>query len=210
MIPSKAREGSFIYPMKRDILGVVLCGGRSSRMGRDKALIEIRPGESQLDYLLGLLAPFCSGLAASVGPVDNPALKLPEEVACLVDEKGVSGPMAGILAALRSAEGRPILAVACDMPFLESSHLVQLFNRRDPCKLATAFVAEDGKPDPMFVLYEPECLPELAERAERGQASLRRFLMDSEVELVRPSKGCFLASVNDPGQLERARQSFQA
>lgn len=195
--------------MKRDILGVVLCGGRSSRMGRDKALIEVRPGISQLDYQLGLLAPFCSRLAMSVGPAANPDLRLLDGVTLLVDEEGISGPMAGILAALRAAGGSPVFAIACDMPFLESSHLVQLLNRRDSSKWATAFLAQDGQPDPMFVLYEPECLPALAERAERGQASLRRFLMDSEVELVRPLDGGFLASVNDPVQLEKARQSFQ-
>lgn len=175
-------------------------------MGQDKASLEVRSGVRQLDYQVSLLSPFCTDLAVCVGPASRPKRTLPEGALELFDVEEVSGPLAGVLAALRLAKGRAVLVVACDMPFLESSHIVQLLNRRDPEKRATCFMASDGKPDPMCCLYEATVLPLLEELMAAGKLSLRRFLADSDVEYVEPVNGDFLASVNDPGQLGAARQ----
>ncbi|MBD5781687.1 molybdenum cofactor guanylyltransferase [Pelagicoccus sp. NFK12] len=192
--------------MKREILGVVMCGGASARMGRDKASLEVRPGEEQLERQLRLLALYCGKLAASVGPSDRSQRVLPTGVEAILDVEGLGGPMAGIVAALRFARGIPVLALACDMPFLDASHLFQLVNRRDPEALATAFVACDGMPDPMCAIYEPRCLPELESLGGAGKSSLRRFLQDRRVERVEVENPQFLASVNDPRELEEARR----
>ncbi len=175
-------------------------------MGQDKASLEVRRGVRQLDYQVSLLSPFCNELAVCVGPTSRPKRTLPEKTIELFDVEAVSGPLAGVLAALRSAKGRAVLVVACDMPFLESSHLVQLLNRRDPEKLATCFLASDGKPDPMCCLYEASVLPLFEELVTAGRFSLRRFLADSDVEYIEPVEGDFLASVNNPDQLGEARQ----
>lgn len=191
--------------MKRDLLGVVLCGGESSRMGVDKAAIEVCPGVSQLERQLSLLEPFCSRLAACVGPSSRPGRALPKGVAAVRDADDVEGPMGGVIAALRLGAGLPVLALACDMLYVESSHLVQLLNRRDPQVLATAFVATDGLPDPMFCLYEASSLPQMVACAAAGRASLRHFLSGVPVERVVLPDSRFLASVNDPEQLSAAR-----
>ncbi len=174
----------------------------------DKALIEVRPRVSQLDYQLGLLEPFCSRLAASVGSASNEDRALPDGVARVFDLPEVEGPMSGLIAALREAAGLPVLAVACDMPFLEPAHLVQLLNRRDARALGTSFLAADGMPDPMCSVYEPSSLPVLEGLAAEGKWSLRRFLLENEIERIEVGKGLFLASVNDPDQLELARRSL--
>lgn len=194
--------------MKRDVLGVVLCGGKSSRMGSDKASLEVRPGQRQLERQLELLGRYCRKLAVSVGPLSREKRSLPAEVEAIGDVEGLEGPLSGVLASLRSAEGWPVLAVACDMPFLEASHLLMLVNRRDPDKLASAFVASDGMPDPMCAVYEAAALPELESLAAEGKGSLRRFLQDTRVQRIEVERPLFLASVNDPGDLDAARQRF--
>src|SRR5690606_1017464 len=128
------------FPMKRDILGMALCGGASSRMGADKATLSARPGATQLEYALGLLGLYCKRVAAGVGPAGRGARARPEGVERIEDAPEAGGPMAGALAGLRAAGGWPLLLLAVDMPFLEASHLLQLASRRDPTKLATAFV----------------------------------------------------------------------
>ncbi len=196
--------------MKRELLGVVFCGGKSRRMGMDKALLKIRPGVKQLDYQLGLLEPFCSRLAASVGSASNEERILPTGVAPIFDLAEVEGPMSGLIAALREAAGLPVLAVACDMPFLEPAHLVQLLNRRDARALATSFLASDGMPDPMCSVYEPASLPVLEGLAAEGKLSLRRFLLENRTERIEVGESLFLASVNDRDQLESARRSLSS
>lgn len=194
--------------MKRPILGVALCGGRSSRMGADKARLEVRPGITQLEYTAQLLGAVCEEVALGVGRGADRS-SFPAGFRLIEDAAEVDGPMAGVLAALRASAGRPTLVVACDMPYLEARHLVQLVNRRDPEKRATAFLAGDGSPDPMCALYESNCLPALEACARRGWSSLRRFLAETEVERVVADDPAFLASVNDPAALAEARSRFQ-
>lgn len=193
--------------MKREIVGTVLCGGGSRRMGRDKAELEIRPGLRQVDYLLGLLQVFCQRRALCLGPPGSKARPAPPEVGQLFDaEDAGGGPMAGVIAGLRWAEGWPVLAVACDLPFMEERHFVQLLNRRDPQGLATAFLGTDGVPEPMCAVYEPASLARLEELAAAGRGSLRDFLKGGGVERVAIDQPDFLANVNDPGALAEARR----
>lgn len=177
-------------------------------MGVDKASLEFHPGVRQLDYQLGLLEPFCSRLGVCVGPASRSERSVVANVEVIFDLDDISGPMSGIVAALRAAEGVPILVIACDMPFLEASHLVQLLNRRDPEKLATCFLASDGKPDPMCAIYEAAALTGLEALAASEQTSLRRFLSGERIERVQPERPEFLASVNDPEQLAAARRNI--
>ncbi|MDQ8186178.1 molybdenum cofactor guanylyltransferase [Pelagicoccus sp. SDUM812002] len=191
--------------MKRDILGLVLCGGKSSRMGFDKGEIELEPGISLLERQLRLLAPFCRSLAVGVGPEGRKERKLTASVVAVHDIEGMEGPMAGVIAALRLARGKAVLAIACDMPFLQEGDLLLLLSRRNPERLASAFVASDGAPDPMCAIYEASALSELEQAAASGKLSLRRFLKGSEVELLQAPNPTIMASVNDPKALLEAR-----
>lgn len=179
-------------------------------MGTDKAELVVRPGTRQIDHALELLAPLCARLSVSVARQSKESRNLPEGVHQILDVEGVFGPMAGLVASLEFAEGWPVLVIACDMPYLEISHLVQLVNRRNPEKLATAFLARDGKPDPMCAIYEPAALVELKSLAFSGKESLRRFLLDADVETITPPEKRFLTSVNDREQLKLARETLQS
>lgn len=192
--------------MKREILGVALCGGSSSRMGEDKTGLVVRSGRTQLGYALELLGQVCQRTAAGVG-IDGKRI-LPQGVDLIEDVEGVPGPMGGVLASLRDSSGWPVLVVAADMPYLEVSHLVQLVNRRDEEKDATTFLASDGKPDPMCTLYEPTCLPLMQTAANEGIFGLRRFLESVDLERVEHTRPELLASVNDPEELKRARREL--
>lgn len=194
--------------MKRAMLGLALCGGASSRMGENKALLEVRPGVTQLEYALGLLGLVCSRVAAGVGRERREDLALPAGVEQVVDEREVGGPMASVLGALRGAGDKAVLVIACDMPFLEASLLVQLVNRRDREAFATAFVAGDGAPEPLCAVYEPRCLAAMEALAREGKTSLRRFLLDVAVERIALERPQLLASVNERSQLEAARRHF--
>lgn len=194
--------------VKRDILGVVLCGGASRRMGRDKAAMEMRPGVSQLDYLLGLLEPFCEARGICVSREDEREKSVGPEVLRIRDGSQGLGPMAGVIAALEAAGGRAVLALACDMPLLDAGALLQILNRRDPQKQATAFLSADGQPEPLCCVYEASSLGALQSLAAAGKLSLRRYLEDAEIEAVEAAEGAVLANVNDPAELENIRRSL--
>lgn len=194
---------------RKKILGLVLRGGLSSRMGVDKASLQIRPGLTQLDYALQLLGEFCVERAVSVGK-SGKGDPLPEGVEEVIDPPEVEGPIAGVLAGLEKANGKAVLAIACDMPFLRPEHLLQLTRRRDRKRLGTCFLSSDGRPEPLCAIYEADCAMYLRKRIAAGSWSLRKALESGDFEEVEPVNPEYLANVNDPESAELARARLES
>ena len=105
------------------ILGVVLAGGRSSRMGRDKALLEHASGVSFLDYAIGRVSPLVASIAISGRRLDS------STVECVPDQTAGLGPAMAVWSAILFAKQRQfgaILVTPIDMPDLETMHLQRL------------------------------------------------------------------------------------
>ncbi|MCH6255868.1 molybdenum cofactor guanylyltransferase [Puniceicoccaceae bacterium K14] len=194
--------------MKRDILGLVLSGGHSRRMGEDKARMHFHGELDQLEFCLQLLGKYCSRLAVSVREDQLMERSQATNVECLVDDPFAFGPMAGVLAGLRVSEGLPVLAIACDMPHLDASLLLSLVCRRNSEMHATCFSASDGAPEPMCTIYEPSCRPLLEALAKEQSYSLRRFLKEGIVERLAYEESASLANVNTPEEAEIARKQI--
>ena len=107
------------------VLGVVLAGGRSSRMGCPKAQVTLgaRP---LVEHGLALFA--AAGIDAAV--VTKDLSLLPANTASkhrvLIEDESEIHPLFGVLTALKHANGRPVLALACDMPFVPAAFLREL------------------------------------------------------------------------------------
>lgn len=164
------------------IFGLVLTGGRSSRMSRDKASLAYH-GRSQLEQTMDLLKAFCSERFVSVRP-DQRNDPLRARYAQIVDRELEIGPLAGILAAQTEVPTAAWLVVACDLPRLDASTLDQLIQQRDTRRLATAFrSSSDGLPEPLCALYEPASAPAIAKYAASGGRCPRKFLLNHDVAL---------------------------
>lgn len=192
----------------RALSGALLCGGLSSRMGTNKAMVEMRPGIRQLDYGLGLLASVCPRVLACTGPSGRWSLDLPSSVARISDTDEASGPMAGIIAALVAAGGEGVLALACDMPWVDETILECLLAARNDAKHATTFIATDGKPEPMCAIYEASALEPLKQCARHSRGGLRDFMRRVPIEIVPMHNPGRLASVNNLYELKDAHRFF--
>lgn len=107
----------------RQWTGVVLAGGQSSRMGRDKALIE-RDGITQLDRSIELLRPHVREILV----IGEPARYSPKHGSVIPDDVPGKGPLGGLVTALRHARYVRLLVVACDLPNIDDRLLVHLKN----------------------------------------------------------------------------------
>ena len=105
-----------------ELFGLVLAGGRSTRMGRDKALLTYSDGRPQAVVTYELLQEFCGRVYLSVRTRRETLGEWPQ----LVDRYEEIGPMAGILTALDEHPEAAWLIVACDLPFLNRETLRQL------------------------------------------------------------------------------------
>jgi len=163
--------------------GLVLAGGRSTRMHRDKAALAYH-GRSQLEETHARLAECLPQVYVGVraDQTDDP---LRRGYAQIVDVQGLAGPLAGILAAQRHTPQVAWLIVACDLPFLNVAVLRHLLAARNPAAIATAFrSAHDGLPEPLCAIYEPRSNAALERYAAAGRNCPRKFLIESAATLV--------------------------
>jgi molybdenum cofactor guanylyltransferase len=178
------------------LYGLVLAGGRSTRMQRDKASIQYRPGESQLDAALKLLAPRVARAFVSVRADqrnDSARANLPQ----IVDRGDVEGPIAGICAALEEFPDAAWLVLACDLPFLDARTLDALIAARDRDGDATAFKsAHDGLPEPLCAIYEPRSRQSIAAYLTQGRNCPRKFLINARSRLLEQPNPHALDNVN--------------
>lgn len=165
------------------LYGLVLTGGQSRRMQRDKAALPYG-GKSQLARAMDLLAPQVERAFVSVrsDQVHEPSRSAFDTIA---DLKSDLGPIAGIHAALHAHPDRAWLVLACDLPFLDPATLRHLIAHRDSARIATAYRSNfDGLPEPLCAIFEPRSLPIIDESIGQAQHCPRSLLSRSDVALL--------------------------
>lgn len=191
------------------LFGLVLAGGASTRMRRDKASLSYH-GKSQLQWTYELAAQFCAATFVSVRP-DQRSEPTRAAFPQIVDRQPGAGPIAGILAALQEHPKAAWLVLACDLPFITSSTLEFLLTNRDPRRIATAYrSSRDGLPEPLCAIWEPAALAPLQVHLGSGKQCPRKFLINADVKLLDLPDKQALENVNTPAELETVQQSLGA
>lgn len=188
-------------------LGVVLAGGRGSRIGGEKALVELA-GRPLIAHPLEAVAE--AGLVPLV--VAKPGSVLPPlDCEVIHEPPEPRHPLCGIVAALRRSGERPLVVLGCDMPFAAPALLARLAGAAEPLVACSV----DGGLQPLPGRYAPTLLPRLdaalesREPLRRTVESLRPRLLE-EAELERfgdPRRLCF--NVNSPADLEQAQRMLE-
>lgn len=171
-------------------------------MGTDKSLLEYH-GVSQLEFMKQLLHPFCSNVFISRRRVH------PEENAPVIVDDPVlsdSGPIGGVLTAMRAYPDQTWIVCGCDYPYLEPVAVQQLLKGRATEFHAVAFQHQStGIVEPLITVYEPSTLQQLEEFFANGGRSLRRFLEAAPVNRLNPEKPEWLTSVDTSEEAIKAR-----
>ena len=195
------------------VYGLVLCGGESRRMGRDKALLELR-GRSLLERAIGELAPVCREVWLGSG--SEPRYLALGRLEVLDRRPRGSGPLAALeagLALLRARGEHGWLALlACDMPGAGSALFRELLARARADGLDACGLAGERGPEPLAAVYSGALLESVRAALDAGQfkmTSPERFparhgalprvawLAHEEPQLFR--------NLNTPAELEAAR-----
>ena len=183
------------------ILGLVLAGGQSRRMGQDKGLLNYH-GKPQREYMFRQLEPLCDKVYISIRPEQERSL--PEGMPYILDENKYRGPFNGLLSAHHLHPEAAWLVVACDLPLMDTRALRFLLERRDPNAMATAYATrESGLPEPLAAIWEPHALAQAIHFLESGESTCpRKFLINSNTRLVFPEDDLWLANANEPEDYE--------
>ena len=184
--------------------GLVLAGGKSTRMGKPKDQINWH-GKEQRYYLADLLAPFCDQVYISCR--ENQSLDCDPNYLFVSDSFSDIGPLAGILSAFQTSPATAWLVIACDIPLLDRDSIEHLINSRNASKIATAYESPiDKLPEPLIAIWEPKSYPILNHCLATGNTSLRKALINNDTLIIKPSKPELLLNVNTPDELLKAME----
>jgi molybdopterin-guanine dinucleotide biosynthesis protein A len=193
--------------MNAPLYGLVLAGGRSTRMQRDKAALNYH-GRSQLQWVMDLISPHVERAFVSVRP-DQANDPVRSHFPRIQDRHENLGPIAGIIAAQDEHPSVAWLVLACDLPFLDAGTLKHLIWARQPEKLATAYrSSHDGLPEPLCAIYEPASRAAILEYLATGKVCPRKFLIQSEAALIDEPNPQALDNVNTPEEYGSAMQGL--
>jgi molybdenum cofactor guanylyltransferase len=184
--------------------GFVLTGGRSRRMGRDKALLPYA-GKKLLDHIAGQVLE-AAGSASLIG---RPELYEPLGYLVYPDEIPHSGPLGGIATALRLRQAEWNLIVACDLPYIRAADLRQIL---EAAALAgdsidcVVPVAPDGRLQPLCAVYHARCLLEVDRALSRNALKLMDLVAKLDVIRFNGLRPELFVNVNTPADWERIEE----
>ena len=181
--------------MEGEAAGFVLAGGRSSRMGRDKALLPYQ--DRTLLQHVSQVVETAVGNVTVIGPLERYTGLGLRVVPDVVAE---SGPLAGLVTALRETNRQRVLVIACDMPNVTSKMLWDLViasARSD----ADAVVCDTGRLHPLCAVYHRRLLPTAEAALSERSLRMHDFLAKIHVERWPVSDPKLLANLNTPDEL---------
>lgn len=158
--------------VNNNIWGICLAGGKSGRMGTDKALLRLPNGQTLLEHSFSLLASIVNPVFVSRSPArDYPGYP------SIADDLQECGPVAGIAACLRKAKEKGaagILAFACDLPAMTCLPLEKLLEAHcaSSSLLTCFFRPETGKMEMAAAVWSVRALPYFSEVLKKGAYGL--------------------------------------
>ncbi len=192
-----------------EVSAIVLAGGLSRRLGRDKA-IEPFGGEPLIARVIGRLSKLTNETIVVVNSeARGEELPLPDTARIAVDIYPDSGSLGGIFSGLAAAANDWGFVVACDMPFLNEELISHMLTLREDCDAVVPVLS--GYPEPTHAAYSKACLPHIERRLKANRLKIAGFFDNVRVRTVTADEvDAFDAqrlsffNVNTPEDLKRA------
>lgn len=188
------------------ISGAILAGGKSRRMGQDKAWLDLGDGVPLVRRVAAALREVADELLVVTSDARFERLGYPIHA----DRYGETGAFGGIATAVAAATGELVCVAACDMPFPSPAVYRMLVDAIAEHDVAIPLI--EGEYETMHAVYRKTCLPAMEARLARGQLRVISFLDDvrvravsaDEIRAVDPELRSFV-NLNTPEELARAR-----
>lgn len=201
------------------MIAAIQAGGRSLRMSKDKAWLEIN-GRPMIEHVLAAAQVVAERLLLVVNPA-NAQLARYEELAMqwqaelLPDRHDFRGPLGGLETALQQSTGHePVLLLACDLPFVTAEFLLLLRTLHDAEQNElTVPLDRAGQPQLLTAIYAASCQSHVTARLARGELKMRQLLNDVRVREVSfveyahlAGAATLLRNLNSPADLDHVEQ----
>jgi len=196
----------------QNVNAFILAGGCSSRMGSDKALLELA-GQPLLLRAACLFEP----LVVSVTVIGDPVRYASLGLVVVPDDVFALGPLGGIATALRITSAEWNLIVGCDLPYLTTKWLEFLISRALSSRADALLPDSERGPEPLCAMYHARCAPLVNSAIARGVRKVTDGLAGCVVEKIPPAEwkafdsgGCLFKNMNSPADYAEARARLEA
>jgi molybdopterin-guanine dinucleotide biosynthesis protein A len=185
------------YHHNHALTGIVLCGGQSVRMGKDKAFI-VYHQKPQYAHVADQLASFCQQVFISCNEQQKNSFN--KDYKHIKDSAtySSSGPITGVLSAFENIQQSGLLVIGCDYPHLTLPDILTLVeNRNKEHDVVCYHNPESGFDEPLLAIYEKQCAPILQHYHQSGQTSLRHFLSTVRTKRLLPVNNGRITSIDN-------------
>ncbi|MCF8429910.1 MAG: molybdenum cofactor guanylyltransferase [Bacteroidia bacterium] len=167
-----------------DLIGLILCGGKSKRMQTDKAFIQYHD-KPQLYYLYNQIKPICSQVYLSCN--QNQVSQINSAYQIIIDSLKYQniGPISAILSAMEIHQNKSFLVLACDYPFLTNEDIINIKSAWENKNSSVSFYNhETNFREPLLAIYHLKDLQKLAQFYKEENSSLQYFLNEINAEKI--------------------------
>lgn len=188
------------------ISGILLAGGKSSRMGSNKAFLKIK-NRDLYEFPLSLLREYCDDIIISA-PVDyfnsNDYRIIPDIIPDL-------GPIGGIYSCLPHIRNEKALVLSCDIPFISKDycqHLISLYNKQD----IIVGLNNDNYPEPLAAIYSVNILGIINQQLEDKNYKMSDLIKNCKAEIFSIQEAGFsrkiFMNINTKEDFEKAKKLY--
>ncbi|HLB00737.1 MAG TPA: molybdenum cofactor guanylyltransferase [Bacteroidota bacterium] len=178
---------------------MILAGGKSARMGSDKALLRLG-GTTFIETLARTLGRVVDGVVISAG---EPGKYEDTGIPVIPDVRRNCGPLGGIHAALLGITTARALVVACDFPLVSAEECARILAADPGADVVIGRCA--GRLQPLFAVYSKTTLPVMERRLDEGRYSVRGCLDELNVAIVELADRVRMSNINTPRDYSRLR-----
>lgn len=172
--------------MQEELFLLIIAGGKSERMGKDKALIDYK-GKPHIFFLAKLLSPYCNKILISrnkeQAPLNEKNHKIDYEIIFDDESSENQGPLTGLISAIKQFPHENFITIYCDLINIDETLIQILINERDTNKYATCFITNDF-PEPSIVIFESKANQILLEKYASGKYSIIKFLKEHDCKYI--------------------------
>nr|WP_321454066.1 molybdenum cofactor guanylyltransferase [uncultured Carboxylicivirga sp.] len=181
--------------MNKKLTGVILAGGKSSRMGQDKGLMLYRD-IPLVKYSIDLFEKLCTDIIISTNNPEYSKFGYP----LIADEYADAGPIGGLYSSLNASEYDDTIVSPCDMPFLTSALFQEVLSKKGDAK-AAVIQSSGGRTFPTVGYFHKEALDTIQSQIQKKQFKMLILLEVLNARIIQSDNIEQLANFNAPEDL---------
>jgi molybdopterin-guanine dinucleotide biosynthesis protein A len=190
---------------ENNITGIILAGGKSSRMGRDKGFVKLN-GVTFMSHIIEALKPLVKEIIVVSNASEYDVFKL-KRVEDIIEN---SGPLAGLYSGLVHSETEDNMVLSCDVPLINTVVLKKLIDGFTS-ETDVIQIESRGRTMPLIAMYKKRCAPHFLKHLEQGERRLRVALQGLQLKTITlaPDLELYVRNINKLGELNDLRHELE-